>query len=106
MGRRNRAVDTVERQPRLSLRPHRGNELIPYAANRPTPKAQIRVMPVAELRGDRTPFGAVVEPPDDRFDRAPILGAWTRATNVRRCDRDGGVLLMSTMFGLFPFLLK
>src|SRR5260370_12383415 len=24
---------------------------------------------------------------DDRCDRAPILAAWTRATNVRRCDR-------------------
>src|SRR3982074_1457704 len=87
MGPRNRAVDTGERQPRLSLRRHMGHDLIPYTANRPTPKAQIRVMPVAELRWDRTPFGPVVEPPDDRFDRAPILGAWTRATNVRRCDR-------------------
>jgi hypothetical protein len=37
------------------------------------------------------------------------------ARRVRRCaivhaadiqDRDGGVLLMSTLFGLFPFLLK
>src|SRR5712664_598496 len=87
MGPRNRAVDTGERQPRLSLRHHMGHDLIPYAANRPTPKAQIRVMSVAQLRGDRTPFCAVVEPPDDRFDRAPILGAWTRAANVRRCDR-------------------
>jgi transposase len=33
-----------------------------------------------------------------------LLCAVVHAADVQ--DRDGGVLLMSTMFGLFPFLLK
>ena len=33
-----------------------------------------------------------------------LLLALVHATDVQ--DRDGGVLLMSTMFGLFPFLIK
>ena len=33
-----------------------------------------------------------------------LLRAIVHAADVQ--DRDGGVLLMSTLFGLFPFLLK
>ncbi len=33
-----------------------------------------------------------------------LLHAIVHAADIQ--DRDGGVLLMSTMFGLFPFLLK
>src|SRR6185312_85411 len=36
---------------------------------------------------DRPPFGTVVEPPDDRFNRAPILLAGPRATNLHRHNR-------------------
>jgi hypothetical protein len=33
-----------------------------------------------------------------------LLHAVVHAANIQ--DRDGGVLLMSTLFGAFPFLLK
>src|SRR6185312_769538 len=36
---------------------------------------------------DRPPFGTVVEPPDNRFNRAPILLAGPRATNLHRHNR-------------------
>jgi hypothetical protein len=84
---RDRAVDAGEPQLRFSLRHHMGHDPIPNAAQRPTPEAQIRVMPVAKFGRDRSPFGAIVQPPDDRLDRAPILAAWTGTTNVGRSNR-------------------
>jgi hypothetical protein len=45
------------------------------------------MVPVAEFRWDRAPFGAVVEPPNDGLDRAPVVFAPTRPTQLDRRHR-------------------
>jgi hypothetical protein len=36
--------------------------------------------------------------------RGLLINAFVHAVDIQ--DRDGGVLVMSTMFGMFPFLMK
>src|SRR3954447_12579451 len=45
------------------------------------------MVPIAEFGRDRTPFRAIVDAPDDRFDRTTVFSPRPRATNVRRRDR-------------------
>src|SRR6185437_1208875 len=87
MGARDGAVDAGERQLRLSLCHHVGHDLVPHAAHRPAAKPQVGMVPIAQFSRDRPPFGTVVEPPDNRFNRAPILLAGPRATNLHRHNR-------------------
>src|SRR6185437_7139097 len=84
MGARDGAVDAGERQLRVSLCHHVGHDLVPHAAHRPAAKPQVGMVPIAQFSRDRPPFGTVVEPPDNRFNRAPILLARPRTTNVHR----------------------
>src|SRR3954471_3470481 len=45
------------------------------------------MVPIAEFGRDGTPFRAIVDAPDDRFDRTTVFSPRPRATNVRRRDR-------------------
>ena len=45
------------------------------------------MVPVAQFRRDRAPFGAVVEPPDDGLDGASVFLARARAAQLDRGDR-------------------
>lgn len=42
--------------------------------------------------------------PHTRFLTLPLMHAIVHGADIQ--DRDGGVLLMATLFGLYPFLLK
>jgi hypothetical protein len=83
---RHGAVDACERQLRLAFGNDIGHDLVPHAVDGPAAEAQVGVVPVAEFGGDRTPFGSVVEPPNDCLDRTTVFLARTRATDLDRSD--------------------
>src|SRR4051794_12363739 len=81
------AVDASQSQLRFPLRDQMGHDLVPYPADRPTAEPQIRMVPIAEFGRDRTPFRAIIYPPDDRFDGTTVFSPRPCATNVSRRDR-------------------
>ncbi len=83
----DRAVDAGEGQLRLSGRHQLSHDLVPHATLRPPAEAKIGMMPVTQLGRDRTPLRPVVQPPDNRLDRAAIFGSRTGSTNCSRRDR-------------------
>src|SRR4051794_25760625 len=87
MGARDSAINAGEPKLRLSLRHDVGHDLVPHSADSPAAEPQVGMMPIAKLGRDRAPLGAIVEPPNDRLDRAPILGPGPCATNVRGRNR-------------------
>ncbi len=84
MRARDRSVHAGERQLRLSLRHDLSHDLVPYAAHGPAAEPQIGVMPVAKRGGDRPPFRAIVNPPDNCLDRAAVVDPRPGAANVGR----------------------
>src|SRR3954471_20183103 len=56
--------------------------------HRPAAEAQVGMVPVPQFRRDRSPFGTVVEAPDDRLDRAPFLLARAGPPQLDRGDRQ------------------
>src|SRR4051794_37711130 len=87
MGARDGAVDASQRQLRFPLRHQMGHDLVPYPADRPTAEPQIGMVPIAKFRWDRTPFRAIVDPPDDRFDSTTVFSPRPCTTDVGRRDR-------------------
>ena len=82
----NRSVDAGKGQLWLSLRHHVRHDLVPHAALCPAAEPQIGMVPVAKFSRDRAPFGAVVEPPDDRLDGATLRLAWACTAQADRRD--------------------
>jgi hypothetical protein len=80
----NRVIDAGDFQLRLALSDDVRQDLVPNAPHRTTTETQIGVAPVTEFGGDRTPFSAVVEPPNDRLDRATC---WTSNPATYVVDR-------------------
>src|SRR3954449_11849411 len=81
------AVDASQSQLRFPLRDQMGHDLVPYPADRPTAEPQIRMVPIAEFGRDRTPFRAIIYPPDDRFDGTTVFSPRPCATDAGRRDR-------------------
>src|SRR3954462_13552087 len=79
---RDGAVHASQSQLRFPLRYQMGHDLVPHPTDRPTAEAQIGMVPIAEFGRDRTPFRAIVDAPDDRFDRATVFSPRSCATNV------------------------
>jgi len=52
------------------------------APDRSTAEPQIRMVAIAKFGRDRTPFHAIVDPPNNRFDRPAVLSPRPCATNV------------------------
>jgi hypothetical protein len=59
---------------------------VPHAGLSPAAKTQVGMVPVAQFRRDRAPFGTVVEAPDNGLDRAPVFLARACPTQL---DRGG-----------------
>src|SRR3954468_19021125 len=87
MRARDGAVHASQSQLRFPLRYQMGHDLVPHPTDRPTAEAQIGMVPIAEFGRDRTPFRAIVDAPNDRFDRATVFSPRSCATNVGRRDR-------------------
>jgi hypothetical protein len=81
------AVDAGKGELRLSLSDQVRHDLVPHAPHSPSAEAQVGMVPVAQFGWDRTPLRPVVETPDNRLDRAAILGPRTGSTNLSRRDR-------------------
>ena len=110
------ATAPVARRGKYGLHPQRAMRAVQETCRaKPAPEGGVHRQPKRQERGKR---GVSIDPPGYdagkkiKGKKRPILidkqglllHAIIHAADIQ--DRDGGVLLMSTLFGLYPFLLK